>query len=95
MIPDTPLWWATRPLWILLLGGILLGFVVLFSRFEQTAKSGTAITPSTWLMVIGAICVCLSLAAMALHGIHIGTLFLALAGAFLVLGKYRRFTVTH
>jgi len=95
VIPDTPLWWATRPLWILLLGGILLGFVALFSRFEQTAKSGTAIAPPTWLMVIGAICVCLSLAAMTLHGIHIGALFLALAGAFLVLGKYQRLTETH
>lgn len=67
--PDTPGWWATRPLWVLVLLGVLSGFVAVFGRFEARGLTGPADAPPAWRSVTGAIAVCTGLAALAIGGI--------------------------
>lgn len=98
ILPDTPLWWATRPPWILLLGVLLLPVVALLGRYEQRSRAGTATSPPAWRSIAGAVGICAALATLALNGIaaegvagiRIGTVALGLAGAALVLGIPRR-----
>jgi len=92
--PNTASWWSSRPLWIAFLGAILLIFIALFGRFEQTARGGAATALPGWRALAGAIGVCAGLAILALHGIgaegplgiRYEAVLLALGGAALVLG---------
>ena len=92
--PDTVVWWSSRPLWIALLGVILLAFIALFGRFEQIARGGASAALPGWRVLTGAIGVCAGLAILALNGIgsegllgiRYEAVLLALVGAALVLG---------
>jgi hypothetical protein len=68
-VPDTPAWWATRPLWILALGGVLLLFVGVFGRFERGSRLVSPEPLSAWRAVLGSSCICGGLAMFALNGI--------------------------
>jgi hypothetical protein len=92
--PGTWSWWASRPIWIVILAGVLSIFVAIFGRFEQTARGGAAGSLPAWRAIAGAVGVCTGLAVLALNGIgaegllgiRIGTVIVALVGAALVLG---------
>jgi hypothetical protein len=91
--PGTGIWWASRPIWILVLAGFLMVFVAIFGRFEQMAKGAAAAPLPAWRAIVGAGSVCPGLAVLALTGIgsegvlgiRIIVIILVLAGAFLVL----------
>ncbi len=92
--PGTGAWWATRPLWLGFLLAILLGFVVVFSRFEAGARVRSPSAPAAWQSVVGASVSCFGVAALALGGIagagpsgvRVGILALTFAGAILAAG---------
>ncbi len=92
--PGSAAWWASRPVWIGLCALVLAGFIAIFGRYEQTARTGRGAAPSAWLAGLGAAAVCVGLAALALGGvwapgvlgIRLGTLVLTLAGAALAMG---------
>ena len=95
--PGTWSWWGSRPVWIVLLAGVLWIFVALFARFEQMAR-GAAAAVSAWRAVAGGGAVCLGLTILALNGIgsegllgiRIGTVIVVLCGAALILGLPQR-----
>jgi hypothetical protein len=92
--PGTSGWWASRPIWIALLAGVLWLFIPLFGRFEQAARGRGAASLPAWRIVAGAAGVCAGLAMLALKGIgsegalgiRIGAVTVALVGAALALG---------
>lgn len=87
--PNSSEWWATRPVWIVLLLAALLPFVAVFGRFERLARVRTGSPPPAWQSVAGAVAVCMGLAALALGGIggagplglRLGILTITFAGA--------------
>jgi len=91
--PGTGIWWALRPIWILVFAGFLMVFVAIFGRFEQMAKGASAAPLPAWRAIVGAASVCPGLAVLALTGIgsegalgiRINVIILVLAGALLVL----------
>ena len=93
--PGSWSWWASRPIWIGLLAVVLLIFVALFGRFEQTARGSAVASLPAWRAIAGATGVGIGLAVLALKGIgaegplgiRIWTVAVALAGAALVLGS--------
>jgi hypothetical protein len=99
--PGSRDWWITRPVWILTCAALLSVFVVLFGRFEQSARGGRAAALPTWRALVGAIGVCVGLAALALGGIgapgplgiRIWIVLLTLAGAGLATGARLRSSV--
>lgn len=66
--PLTPAWWATRPLWWLLLAAVTLGLIALFGRFETPRRDDSA-PPPTWLPVLVCVLACGGLGFMAGQGI--------------------------
>lgn len=92
--PVTLWWWIARPAWLAVLGAILLLFVAVFGRFEQTSRSLAPGPWSAWRAVPGAVAVCSGLTMLALFGIgaenalgvRVEALAVALLGTFLVLG---------
>lgn len=92
--PGTSAWWATRPLWMALLIGVLALFVGVFGRFEQFSRKGAEEALPGWRVIGGAAGVGFGLAALALNGIagdgllgiRIWPVVAALAGAALILG---------
>jgi fucose 4-O-acetylase-like acetyltransferase len=66
--PNSRMWWATRPLWILTLLAMLSPFVLLLGRFEASWRP-SATVPATWRSLAGAVAVCAGLAALAISGI--------------------------
>lgn len=93
-MPGTGMWWASRPIWIIVLATVLLFLVPAFGRFEQAARSGAAVPLPVWRALAGAAAVCTGLAILALNGIgaggtfgfRIGAVLLALGGVALILG---------
>jgi hypothetical protein len=94
--PNSAEWWATRPLWILVLLAILLPFVAAFGRFEQQARAQADTPPPAWQSVAGAVAVCGGLTALALGGIgapgslgiRLWIVALTFAGSALVAGRW-------
>ncbi len=94
VLPGSSAWWASRPIWLGLYIFLLAIFVIIFGRFEQTAKKTAEESVSAGRSILGAVSVCAALAMLALHGIgapgllgfQVGTVSLALGGAALVLG---------
>ena len=92
-VPASGAWWASRPVWmvVLLLG--LAFFMALFGRFERSTPKGPLTAP-IWQYVLGAAAACTGLANLVLGGIaaegfpgvRIGAVILALAGAVLLRG---------
>ncbi len=91
--PGSGIWWASRPIWMLVLAAFLMVFVRLFSRFEQMAKMEASAPLPAWRAIVGAASVCPGLAVLALTGIgsegllgiKINVIVLIAVGAFLVL----------
>jgi hypothetical protein len=67
--PNSAVWWATRPLWILSLLIVLSSFVSIFGRFETFASRRGGPPPSAWRSIAGAVAICAGLAALAIGGI--------------------------
>ena len=94
VLPGSSAWWASRPIWLVLYTVLLAIFVVVFGRFEQTARKTAEESVSAGRSILGAASVCAALAMLALHGIgargllgfQVGTVSLVLGGAALVLG---------
>jgi hypothetical protein len=93
LMPGTGMWWAFRPLWLLILAGFLLLFVSLFGRFEQRAKGGASAPLSAWRAISGSALMVPGLAFLALKGIgpegwlglRLDVVILVLLGAFFIL----------
>jgi hypothetical protein len=66
--PNSATWWATRPLWILVLLVLLSIFMLLLGRFEASTRASVR-APAAWRSVAGALAVCACLAALAIGGI--------------------------
>lgn len=66
--PNTTLWWVTRPLWIAVLGLVLLGFIAALGRFENPRRDDRP-APPTWLAVLACVLTCGGLAVMARFGV--------------------------
>jgi hypothetical protein len=94
LAPNSASWWATRPLWFVVLFAILWVFVSLFGRFEQRARGPSSSPPPAWQSVAGALALCLGLSLLALGGIgapgslgiRTWTVLLTLLGAALAAG---------
>ena len=67
--PGTSAWWLTRPVWILVLGSILLLITPIFVRYEQVRVASDAVSPPLWRSLIGAIFFCVGMALLTLKGI--------------------------
>ncbi|MEN8160545.1 MAG: acyltransferase, partial [Myxococcota bacterium] len=94
--PASAGWWATRPLWIAILAVGLAGFVSVFARYEQrAARPGSHPAAPAWQTVLGAVAVCLGLAAFRFGGVsdggavglRLGFVLVTIAGAALVTGR--------
>jgi len=73
----TASWWLLRPVWIIVLLVLLVGFVTLFGRFEQRGllrRSRTPETPSTpaavLVAVLGAAMLVVGVLGFAMGGMH-------------------------
>ena len=64
--PGSGVWWLLRPVWLSIYLVALLGFVVVFLRFERGARSQSV---PAWRQVVGATLVCGGLSFLALMGI--------------------------
>ncbi|UCB56082.1 MAG: acyltransferase [Thiotrichales bacterium] len=84
--PGSGAWWLLRPVWLSIYAVALMGFVVVFLRFERGASSYPV---PAWRQVAGAVLVCGGLSLLALMGIggegritaSIGIVLLPFAGA--------------
>ena len=84
--PGSGVWWAARPIWMLIYVTALVPFALAFGRFERGGRGGDA---SAWRLVMGAALVCGGLAALALDGVggdgllglRVGALAVPFAGA--------------
>jgi fucose 4-O-acetylase-like acetyltransferase len=89
MIPGSKLWWAVRPVWLLIYLLALLPFALWFGRFERSAPSPNPYP--AWRLITGAILICAGLALLALDGVvgdgwfglRVTVLLLPFAGAIL------------
>jgi hypothetical protein len=90
-VPNTAAWWATRPLWLMVLLLLIAAFVAIFGRVEaQRVRSERP--PPTWRSVAGAIALCVGLVALSADGIggdsalgvRLGPVLLTLCGTLLV-----------
>ncbi len=66
--PLSAAWWATRPVWWLVLGLVTLGLVALLGRFE-TPRPDDSPAPPAWLPVLVTVVACGGLGFMAAQGI--------------------------
>lgn len=90
--PGTSAWWLTRPVWILVLGSILLLVTPIFVRYEQARSRDDAGHPQLWQSLLGAFLFCYGMALLTLKGItadygfgiRVVELALPFAGAFLI-----------
>ncbi len=90
--PGTSAWWLTRPIWILVLGSILLLVTPIFVRYERVRSTGGAAHPHVWQSLLGAVLFCTGLALLTLKGvtsdywfgIRIVELTMPFVGAFLI-----------
>ncbi|MFC1778597.1 acyltransferase [Pseudomonadota bacterium] len=89
VIPGSKLWWAIRPVWLLVYLLALLPFALGFGRFERSSASHS--TLPAWRLISGAILICAGLALLALDGVvgdgwfglRVMVLLLPFAGALL------------
>ena len=66
--PGSADWWATRPIWIVVLYSALLPVTMLFSPFERRARFAGAAVPAATRQVGGAVLLCLGIALLARFG---------------------------
>jgi fucose 4-O-acetylase-like acetyltransferase len=65
---NTPAWWATRPLFLLVLVAATVPFLALFGRFERPRRD-TRPTPPAWKPVVATVAVCGGLGLLARYGV--------------------------
>lgn len=65
--PLTAAWWATRPVWWLVLLVVTYGLVLVFGRFESP-RADDRPAPAAWRPIAAAVCVCGGLAVLASSG---------------------------
>ncbi len=66
--PGSGLWWATRPVWFVVLGVVTAGFVAALGWLE-TPRRDVRPAPAPWRVVVATIAVCGGLAVMAKSGL--------------------------
>ena len=64
--PGSGIWWQLRPVWLSVYAVALLGFVLIFLRFERGARPQPI---PAWRQVVGATLVCSGLSFLALMGV--------------------------
>ena len=67
--PGTGLWWAMRPIWLLLFTVVLIPFVLIFVVFEAGSRTKADMRPGPWQAMVGALMACAGLVAMAMSGL--------------------------
>jgi hypothetical protein len=82
--PGSSTWWASRPLWMVVLIVALLPFLGIFGRFERPAAISPGREPAGWRMVAGTLFVCAGLALLALAGIRVWVIAMPFVGAALL-----------
>jgi hypothetical protein len=65
---DSGVWWATRPLWLLLLAVVTLPVLMVVSRFERPADD-TRPAPPAWRPLLTVVGACAGLGILAKNGI--------------------------
>ena len=68
LVPTTPEWWLSRPLWIACLYAVLLPFTLLLSPLERRSRAVDAPVPAAWRQVGGAVAICLGVALIGKFG---------------------------
>jgi hypothetical protein len=68
-VPGSGVWWASRPVWLLLQLVLLLLVLPLVGRFERRPVPPAGAEPAAWRSIAGALAVCTGLAILALGGI--------------------------
>lgn len=89
LVPASSEWWATRPVWIIVLYACLLPVALMLGPLERRARPAGAPTPSSVRLVLGALLICLGVAVLAfigfgnapLPGLDIGAFLLVVCGA--------------
>lgn len=66
--PMSQLWWATRPVWWVVLVVVTFMFIAIFGRVEQATPDERP-APAAWQMIAATICVCAGLGVMAKFGV--------------------------
>ena len=61
-------WWLTRPLWVLLLGALLVPVALMLSPLERMSRGAGTADKSALRQVVGAILLCLGVALLARFG---------------------------
>jgi fucose 4-O-acetylase-like acetyltransferase len=67
--PGTPVWWATRPAWILVLLVGLMVFVAAFGPVEARPNRWVESPPRAWRSALGAVLLCVGLVALGAYGV--------------------------
>ncbi|HVR33019.1 MAG TPA: acyltransferase [Acidimicrobiia bacterium] len=65
---NTPLWWATRPLFLAVLSAATLLLILVFRRYERP-QTDTRPDPPAWRPILGTILLCAGLGNLASSGI--------------------------
>lgn len=68
--PATPTWWATRPLWVLVLGALMVVCTLAVGRFERPTRAARTARPSPALPILGTVLACSGFAVLALAGVE-------------------------
>ena len=71
LVPNTTAWWWSRPLWLLVLSVLMLGFMPLVARFERS-PARTAAATSTTLQLAAVLLAIAGFAVVALVGTNGG-----------------------
>lgn len=66
--PLTGYWWATRPIWFVVLAAVTAGLVLAFGRFEKPIRDPRP-APAAWRPALATAAVCGGLGVMAASGI--------------------------
>ena len=85
LVPDTGLWWATRPLWIGVLLVLMALFAPLVNRFERPRGRDPAAAGKT-RPITGTVLACMGFAGVALVGVSVAPDFSWLALALPAVG---------
>jgi len=66
--PGTISWWFSRPIWMIILLGLLVPVALLISPLERSVRSPDSPITSSVRQVIGAMMICLGIALLAMFG---------------------------
>jgi peptidoglycan/LPS O-acetylase OafA/YrhL len=66
--PGTISWWLSRPIWMIILLGLLVPVALLLSPLERSARSPDSSITSSVRQVSGAMMICLGVALLAMFG---------------------------